>query len=126
MFAETHVQESERGVPVATVDHNRPVLPVPYSLEVPDRAPKQRYYDPDFFQMEVDQLWSRTWQMACRLEEIPRPHDYVTYEVVGQSVVVVRARNPALFAIRSIIARDTVSWPMAYVCFRRSTERSMP
>ena len=37
MFAETHVQESERGVPVATVDHNRPVLPVPYSLKVPDQ-----------------------------------------------------------------------------------------
>lgn len=63
---------------------------VPFAIEVPDRAPKQRYYDPDFFALEAEQLWSRTWQMACRLEEIPQPGDYVTYEILDQSVIVLR------------------------------------
>ena len=35
--------------------------------------PKERYYDPDFYELEAEQLWSRAWQMACRLEEIPEP-----------------------------------------------------
>jgi phenylpropionate dioxygenase-like ring-hydroxylating dioxygenase large terminal subunit len=64
--------------------------PVPFAVEVPDRIPKQRYYDPAFFQLEVERLWSRTWQMACRLEEIPQPRDWVTYELLDQSVIVVR------------------------------------
>ena len=38
-------------------------------MEFPDRARKERYFDPDFYQMEVDLLWPRVWQMACRLEE---------------------------------------------------------
>lgn len=72
------------------MDQTWSALPVPYSIEVPDRAPKERYYDADFFRLEVEQLWSRVWQMACRLEEIPEPGDYVTYENLGQSVIVIR------------------------------------
>jgi phenylpropionate dioxygenase-like ring-hydroxylating dioxygenase large terminal subunit len=68
-------------------------LPVPYAIEVPDRAPKERYYDPDFFELEAELLWPRVWQMACRLEEIPEPGDYVTYEILDQSVIVLRTED---------------------------------
>src|SRR3546814_19441739 len=54
-------------------------------MQQPDRAPKERYYDPDFFQLEAEQLWPRIWQMACRLEEIPEPGDFVEYEILNQS-----------------------------------------
>src|SRR4051812_35261358 len=60
-------------------------------MEVPDRAPKERYYDAEFFALEAEQLWPRVWQMACRLEEIPEPGDFVTYEILDQSVIVLRA-----------------------------------
>lgn len=86
---------------MAIVDQNRTELPVPYALELPDRAPKQRYYDPDFFQLEAEQLWSRTWQMACRLEEIPAPHDYTTYEILDQSVIVVRTEDMGVAAFQN-------------------------
>src|SRR5919107_478217 len=91
----------ERGVPVAMVEQNRPVLPVPYAMELPDRAPKQRYHDPEFFRLEAEQLWARTWQMACRLEEIPRPHDYVEYTILDQSVVVVRNEDMGVTAFQN-------------------------
>jgi phenylpropionate dioxygenase-like ring-hydroxylating dioxygenase large terminal subunit len=65
-------------------------LPVPHAMEVLDRIPKERYYDPEFFALEAELLWPRVWQMACRLEEIPRPGDFVTYEFLDQSVIVVR------------------------------------
>jgi phenylpropionate dioxygenase-like ring-hydroxylating dioxygenase large terminal subunit len=73
------------------VDQQWSALAVPHAIEVPDRAPKERYYDPAFFQLEAEQLWPRVWQMACRLEEIPEPGDYVTYEILDQSVIVLRA-----------------------------------
>jgi phenylpropionate dioxygenase-like ring-hydroxylating dioxygenase large terminal subunit len=40
--------------------------------------------------MEVELLWPRVWQMACRLEEIPGPRDFVEYEVLDQSVILIR------------------------------------
>jgi phenylpropionate dioxygenase-like ring-hydroxylating dioxygenase large terminal subunit len=86
---------------VAIVDQNRPVLPVPYAMELPDRARKERYYDPEFFRLEAEQLWSRTWQMACRLEQIPRPHDYVEYTILDQSIVVVRTDDLGVTAFQN-------------------------
>ncbi|MFZ0248380.1 MAG: aromatic ring-hydroxylating dioxygenase subunit alpha [Acidimicrobiales bacterium] len=65
-------------------------LPVPHAVEVPDRIPKERYYDPAFYALEAEQLWPRVWQMACRLEELPGVGDFVEYEILEHSVVVVR------------------------------------
>ena len=66
-------------------------LPVPHAIEVPDQAPKARYFASDFFDLEAERLWSRVWQMACRLEEIPAVGDCATYDILDESVIVVRA-----------------------------------
>ena len=71
-------------------DVNWTPLPVPLAVESPDRIPKQRYYDPDFYALEAELFWPRVWQMACRLEEIPKPGDFVEYEILDQSIIVVR------------------------------------
>ncbi len=76
-------------------------MSVPYRVEVPDRIPKERYFDPDFYQMEADLLWPRVWQMACRLEEIPRVGDFVEYEILDQSVIVVRTENDEVGAFQN-------------------------
>ena len=65
-------------------------LPVPWAVQAADRIPKQRYYDPEFYALETELLWPRVWQMACRLEEIPKPGDYVEYEILDESIIVVR------------------------------------
>lgn len=51
-----------------------------------------RYFSPDFFQLEREQLWPRVWQMACRLEEIPSVGDFTEYAICDQSVLVVRSQ----------------------------------
>ena len=69
---------------------DRKSLPVPLAMGLPDRVPKERYFDPDFFALEAELLWPRVWQMACRLEEIPHARDFVEYEILDQSVIVLR------------------------------------
>jgi phenylpropionate dioxygenase-like ring-hydroxylating dioxygenase large terminal subunit len=86
---------------VAIVDQRWSALPVPYAMEFPDRARKERYFDPDFYQMEVELLWPRVWQMACRLEEIPRAHDFVEYENLAQSVIVLRTGDLGVRAFQN-------------------------
>src|SRR5262249_4800679 len=68
-------------------------LPVPWAVAELDRIPKQRYYEPEFFAMEAELFWPRVWQMACRLEEIPEPGDYAEYEILDQSIIVVRTND---------------------------------
>jgi hypothetical protein len=55
---------------------------VPWAVQTADRIPKQRYYDPEFYALEAELFWPRVWQMACRLEEIPKPGDFVEYEIL--------------------------------------------
>jgi len=73
---------------------DRPLLSnVPYRVTEPTRIPVERYYDPRFFELEDEKLWPHAWQMACRLEEIPEPGDWVTYEILGRSVIVIRGAD---------------------------------
>lgn len=86
---------------MTVADRMAPTRPVPFAVETPDRIRAERYHDPGFFALEAEHLWSRVWQMACRLEEIPAPHDFVTYEILDQSVVVVRADDGGVRAFQN-------------------------
>lgn len=66
------------------------LLSFPHPVRRPESIPAARYFDPEFFALEAERLWPRVWQMACRLEEIPQVGDYVEYEILGRSVIVVR------------------------------------
>src|SRR3954467_13386771 len=68
----------------------------------PDRVRKERYFDRDFYELEVEKLWPRIWQMACRLEEIPAPHDFVEYEILDQSIIVVRNDDMSVSAFQNV------------------------
>jgi glycine betaine catabolism A len=72
-----------------------------HPIEVDDRIPKARYVDPEFFAQEAEQLWPRVWQMACRLEELPQPRDFVEYEILDQSVLVVRGDDMEVRAFQN-------------------------
>ena len=71
---------------------------MPWAVRTADRIPKQRYYDPEFYALENEMFWPRVWQMACRLEEIPKPGDFVEYEILDQSVIVVRVDGQSVRA----------------------------
>ncbi len=60
--------------------------------------PADRYVTQDFFNREMDKVWKRTWQWACREEHIPEAGDYYVYEVGPFSVIVVRQRDQSVKA----------------------------
>lgn len=64
---------------------------VPFRIREADRIPAQRYYAREFFEAEREKLWPRTWQVACRLDEIPEVGDFAEYRIADQSILVVRA-----------------------------------
>lgn len=55
-----------------------------------DDIPVSRYLSPEHHQLEVERLWRRVWQMACREEEIPEVGDTQVYEIADDSLLIVR------------------------------------
>ncbi|MCK9468586.1 MAG: aromatic ring-hydroxylating dioxygenase subunit alpha [Porticoccaceae bacterium] len=67
-----------------------------------------RYTSREFFQKEMDKMWSRVWQWACREEHIPEPGDYTVYDVGQYSIVVVRTDEGSIKAFyNSCLHRGT-------------------
>ena len=58
-----------------------------------DYVPVSDYLSPETARLERDRLWLKTWQIACREEEVANRGNYVTYDIIDQSVFVVRAPN---------------------------------
>ena len=50
----------------------------------------ERYISKAYHDMEIEKVWRKTWQWACRLEDIPNIGDHVVYEIVNDSLIVVR------------------------------------
>jgi len=56
-------------------------------------VPKERYTSRAFAELEMERLWSRVWQVACREEEIAQPGDFLEYTIGDQSILVVRGND---------------------------------
>jgi phenylpropionate dioxygenase-like ring-hydroxylating dioxygenase large terminal subunit len=67
-----------------------------------DDLPIDRYFDKAFHDREVEKVWRKTWQWACRLEDIPNIGDHVVYDIVHDSVIVVRT-GPSSTDIRAYV-----------------------
>ena len=63
-----------------------------------DFVPKEVFYKQDFADFEAERLWPYAWQIACRLEEIPEIGDFVTYDIVDDSIIVVRSGKDSVKA----------------------------
>ena len=59
-------------------------------------------YTPEFHQLEMERVWPKTWQAACREEEIPNPGDYVNYEIGDESILVVRSESGGINAFYNV------------------------
>jgi nitrite reductase/ring-hydroxylating ferredoxin subunit len=72
--------------------------------DVPDTAvkiPVEAYISVEYARMEKKLLWDRVWQIACREEEIPNVGDYYTYDLLENSVIVVRTEPGEISAYRN-------------------------
>jgi phenylpropionate dioxygenase-like ring-hydroxylating dioxygenase large terminal subunit len=70
---------------------------------------KERYYSKAWHDREVEAVWMRCWQMACRVEEIPDVGDHIVYEIARESLIVVRTAPDAIHAyVNSCLHRGTL------------------
>jgi nitrite reductase/ring-hydroxylating ferredoxin subunit len=90
-FYQQLLDEETRPVPASlratSVGHTEPVTISP-----------TRYFDQEFHRLEAERVWGRTWQMACREEQIPEVGDSLVYEIADWSLIVVRTARDEIRA----------------------------
>ncbi|MFT4052925.1 MAG: aromatic ring-hydroxylating dioxygenase subunit alpha [Novosphingobium sp.] len=77
-----------------------PAVLTEYSeVDVPvARVPRAQYRSPEFARLEAERMWPRTWQFACREEQIPEVGDCLVYDSPTASFIIVRSDDDEIRA----------------------------
>ncbi|HSW32378.1 MAG TPA: Rieske (2Fe-2S) protein, partial [Steroidobacteraceae bacterium] len=59
-------------------------------------CPASWYIDPRILELELETTFANTWQYACRLDQVREPGQFVTLELAGEPLLVVRGSDQAL------------------------------
>lgn len=60
------------------------------------------YTDAEWFRADIQSIVGRTWQWVCHVEKTRKPGSYVTAEIAGHPIVVVRGRDGILRAFYNV------------------------
>ena len=86
--------------PVAVRGTTKDKAPEPTLSDTAIRG--DRYWSPEFARREEEALWPRVWQVAGRVDQIPEPGDYVTYEIGRDSIIAVRGMDGVVRAFYNV------------------------
>ncbi|MFP6816609.1 MAG: Rieske (2Fe-2S) protein, partial [Pseudomonadales bacterium] len=64
----------------------------------PTFVPVSRYTSREFYDLEVEKVWKRVWQMACHEDDLPEVGDFVPYDIAGLSFLIVRTATDEIKA----------------------------
>jgi nitrite reductase/ring-hydroxylating ferredoxin subunit len=71
-------------------------------LSKPVISPVEAYISEDYARAERDKLWRKVWLQAGRLEDIPEVGNYLTYEILDDSVLIVRSTPDTIKAYHNV------------------------
>jgi phenylpropionate dioxygenase-like ring-hydroxylating dioxygenase large terminal subunit len=60
------------------------------------------YISPEYARAERDKLWRKVWQQAGRIEDIPEVGDYITYDIMDDTILIVRASADKIDAFHNV------------------------
>src|SRR5258706_15734657 len=58
-----------------------------------ESLPPWCYTAPEFYDREVDRIFRKTWNFLGRVDEVAKPGDFRVFDLVGESVIVLRDRE---------------------------------
>src|SRR2546428_1251825 len=64
--------------------------------------PASWYTDERIFDLENETIFSQSWQFAARIDQLNKPGDYVTSEIAGEPIVVIRGSDNKLRAFFNV------------------------
>jgi choline monooxygenase len=74
------------------LDQYDPKLPLDHASTIPSSW----YTNKDFYELELKTVFSRSWQLAARREQLMQAGQYVTSDIAGEPIVIVRGNDNVL------------------------------
>jgi len=72
------------------------------ALEDAVRFGVEAYISEDYARAERDRLWRKIWQQVGRVEDVPEVGDYLTYDILDDSLLVVRTAPDEIRAYHNV------------------------
>ncbi|MDE0154765.1 MAG: Rieske 2Fe-2S domain-containing protein, partial [Gammaproteobacteria bacterium] len=66
------------------------------SLVRPDCVHRDVYIDPEIFRLEIKRIFARSWNYLCHESQLSDPGDYLTTEIAGNPVIVIRHEDSTI------------------------------
>src|SRR5215204_7367629 len=66
------------------------------TLDYASTIPASWYINKDFYDHELKTVFSQSWQLAARADQLTEPGKYVTTDIAGEPVVIVRGNDGVL------------------------------
>ena len=80
------------------VDQYDPNLPLDHASTIP----ASWYTNRDFYEHELETVFSSSWQLATRSDQVREPGQYVTSDIAGEPIVIVRGSDRVLRAFFNV------------------------
>lgn len=76
----------------------------PTTTDVPRaaRIPVEAYISEDYARAERDRLWRKVWLQAGRVEDLAEVGSYITYEILDDSVLIIRTADDTIKAFHNV------------------------
>ncbi len=71
-------------------------------LEKPVIIAPEAYTSRDYLERERTGLWNKTWLQAGRVDDIPEAGNYITYEILDDSVIMMRGKDGEIRAFHNV------------------------
>ena len=66
--------------------------------------PPEIYYSTDFLDFEIEDIFKKEWICIGRTAEIPETGDYLTFELLDQSVIAIRQKDTSIKVFANVCA----------------------
>ena len=90
------------AIPMATISEiissYNPAAPLAEASTIP----ASWYTDERVYELEKQTAFSESWQVAARVDQLAKPGDYVTTEIAGEPIVIVRGHDDQIRAFFNV------------------------
>ncbi|HEY9064900.1 MAG TPA: Rieske 2Fe-2S domain-containing protein, partial [Burkholderiaceae bacterium] len=69
------------------------------ALVQPDRVHRDLYISPEVFELEQEHFFANTWNYVGHASQVPNAGDYITNEIAGRPLIVVRQGDGSIKAL---------------------------
>ena len=68
----------------------------------PTKVPAEVYFSREIHEQEIENIWKKTWQLACHEDEMREIGDYVVYDIASLSFLVVKVAEDSFKAYYNV------------------------